>query len=63
MDGHRPSTVPICNACIANGFATSTRFYMDATAPALAALCARADAVIVRIPTDKEIPAGLHSFT
>ena len=55
-DGHRPDTVPIINACIANGFAATPRFYMDATAPAIARDCARADVVVVRIPTDKDIP-------
>jgi hypothetical protein len=55
-DGHRPDTVPILNACIANGFAAAPRFYMDATAPAIARDCARADAVILRIPTDEDLP-------
>ena len=54
-DGHRPDTVPILNACIANGFAAVPRFYMDASAPAVAQECARADAVIVRVPTDKDV--------
>lgn len=59
-DGHRPDTVPILNACVANGFAAEPRFYMDATAPAIAWACERADAVVVRVPSDEDVPGVTH---
>jgi len=54
--GHRADTVPILNACVAAGFAAVPRFYMDASAAAVAQECARVDAVIVRVPTDEDVP-------